>query len=226
MSIYTLASIGLIACFVCQSIGFGQTILFEDTFDNELSNKWEMVGLEREDYRIQEGALELRLKRVSANQHAPMLKVNLPFSTEDSVVASVEVKVIGEPLPRGAMAGLCLTDQDGAAFTVRKTNVDGFFLLAPGEVDFIGNEGQEGDPGKYTVKYWPADESFGPLRVLVRGHYAYFQVGPSVEGSFKSFFHSAIRESDKGMGFGITAVGSNDDSEQWVRFDNFRVTKQ
>lgn len=85
----------------------------------------------------------------------PLLKGNLPFSPADSVVASVDVAVIGESLPRGAMAGLCLTNPDGAEFTVHKMNVDGYFVLAPDEADFIGTPGQEGDPGKYTVKYWP-----------------------------------------------------------------------
>ena len=39
---------------------------------------------------------------------------------------SVEVTPIGEPLRRGELAGLCLTDNDGAVFTVRKTNIDGY----------------------------------------------------------------------------------------------------
>lgn len=225
MSTRTLAILGGLAWFAWQSTGQGQTVLFEDTFENGLSDKWEVVGLEREDYRVREGAVELRVKQVGTNERRPLLKVNLPFSTADTVVASVDVKVIGKPLPRGAMAGLCLTDQEGAVFTVRKTNIDGYFVLAPGEVDFIGEPGQEGDPGKYTVKYWPADESFGPLRVVVRGHYAHFQVGPSKADEYKTFFHSAISESAKGMGFGLTASGSTGNSEYWVRFDNFRVTK-
>mgnify|MGYP000881343462 FL=1 len=224
LSAMALAAIGLVACFAWPSAGHGQTVLFEDTFDKELSDKWEVVGLERADYRVRDGALELRLKQLGTKDRWPLLRVNLPFSTADTVVASVDVKVIGEPLPRGAMAALCLSDQDGAVFTVRKTNLDGRFVLAPGEVEFIGNPGQEGDPGKYTVKYWPADESFGPLRVIVRGHYAHFQVGPSETGDYKTFFHSAIGESDKGMGFGLTVIGNAGDGEHWARFDNFRVT--
>ena len=94
-----------------------------------------------------------------------------------------------------------------------------------GEVDFIGKPGQEGDPGKYTVKYWPADESFGPLRIVVRGSYTHFQVGPSAAGEYKTFFHSAIEESKTGLGFGLTATSQTGDGDRWVRFDNFRVTK-
>lgn len=225
MSINTLATVGLIACLAWQSRCHGQDLLFEDTFDNELSDKWQVVGLNREDYRVREGALELRVKRLDADQPRPMLKVDLPFSTADTVIASVDVTVIGESLHRGELAGLCLLDPRGVAFTARKTNIDGHFVLAPGEVDFTGKPGQEGDPGKYTVKYWPADESFGPLRIIVRGHYAHFQAGPSADSEYKTFFHSAIRESDEGMGFGVTVTGGAGDGDRWVRFDNFRVTK-
>jgi hypothetical protein len=154
------------------------------------------------------------------------VKVDLPFTTEGTVEASVEVSVAGEPLRRGEFAGLCLADQDGPVFTARKTNIDGYYVFAPGEVEFIGQPGQEGDPGRYTVKYWPADEAAGALRVIVRGHYAYFQVGPSADGRYKTFFHSAVHESDKGLGFGLRAAGGTGDGERWVRFDNFRVTKR
>jgi hypothetical protein len=92
-------------------------------------------------------------------------------------------------------------------------------------VGFIGTPGQEGDPGKYTVKYWPADEAFGPLRIIVRGHYAHFQVGPSSDGNYRTFFHSAIRKADEGLGFGIFATGESEGGPRWVRFDNFRVVK-
>lgn len=206
-----------------------QELLFEDRFETELSDKWEFVGLDRQDVRVREGALEIRLETATDPKSPRLLKVNLPFSTSESVVASVDVTVIGEPLPRGAMAGLCLTASEGPEFTVRKTNIDGFFVFAPGEVEFIGKEGGEGDPGKYTVKYWPADESFGPLRVIVRGDYAHFQVGPSKEGGYKNLFHSAITPSAQGMGFGLTVVASKDFEpvgEPWVRFDNFHVTRR
>lgn len=214
-----------LVCAAALSNCYGQTVLFEETFDAELSDKWQISGLDREDYRIRDGALELRLK---ADQEGarPGLKVDLPFTTEGTVVASVEMTVVGEPLKRGEFAGLCLTDESGAVFTVRKTNIDGYFVFSPGEVEFIGDPGEEGDPAHYTVKYWPAAESAGPLRIIVRGHYAHFQVGPSKEGKYRTFFHSAIHEAREGLGFGLRVAGRSGDGERWVRFDNFRVTRQ
>jgi hypothetical protein len=109
--------------------------------------------------------------------------------------------------------------------TGRVTNIDGYQVLAPGQPEFIGRPGQESDPGKYTVKYWPADKALGPLRIVVRGHYAHFQVGPATDGKYLTFFHSALQRSDEGLGFGLVASGEAAAGDRWVRFDNFRVTK-
>ncbi|MCU0960798.1 MAG: hypothetical protein MUF48_11900 [Pirellulaceae bacterium] len=218
--------LGLMACLAWPSHSRGQEVLFEDTFDTALSDKWKIVGLQPEDYRVRDGALELRVKPLATQEPWPMLSVDLPFTTADSVVASVEVSVVGQRLQRGEFAGLCLLDPDGVSFMARKTNIDGYFVLAPGKADFIGEPGQEGEPGKYTVTYWPADESFGPLRILVRGNYAHFQAGPSATGKYRTFFHSAIRPSKEGLGFGLLAAGGTGDAERWVRFDKFRVVRQ
>jgi hypothetical protein len=223
----TLSVIAALSCAAALSDCYAQSVLFEDTFDGELSEKWQISGLDREDYRVRDGALEVRVKpdvKPDQGKRRPFLKVDLPFTTDDTVVASVEVTVVGEPLKRGEFAGLCLTDPSGPEFTVRKTNIDGYFVFAPGEPEFIGQPGQEGDPINYAVKYWPAAESAGPLRIIVRGDYAYFQVGPSDEGKYRTIFHSAIQESGEGLGFGLMAAGYEGDGERWVRFDNFRVT--
>jgi len=219
-----LTTIALLACLSCLSNGYGQTVLFEDSFDDDLSDRWQVVGLDPDDYRVLNGALEVRIKPVPPDQPSPLLKVNLPFTTADTVIASVDVTVVGDPLERGELAGICLTSPNGAVFTASKTNIDGYFVLSPGEPDFIGQPGEEGDPGQYTVKYWPADEAFGPLKIVVRGHYAYFQVGPSSDGEYRTFFHSAIQEANEGLGFGLCVNGATGDGQRWVRFDNFRVT--
>jgi hypothetical protein len=220
----TLSVIAALSCAASFSDCHAETVLFEETFDAELSDKWQISGLDRGDYRVRDGGLEVRIKP-DEERARPALRVDLPFTTEDTVVASVEVTVVGEPLKRGEFAGLCLTDESGAVFTVRKTNIDGYFVFAPGEVEFIGKPGQEGDPAYYTVKYWPAAASAGPLRIIVRGQYAHFQVGPSEDGKYRTLFHSAIHESRKGLGFGLRAAGRSGDGERWVRFDNFRVTR-
>lgn len=124
-----LAVTAFVLCLAWLPNGYAQTVLFEDTFDGALSDKWQIIGLDREDYRVRDGALELRVTPDPKKQPQPMLKVDLPFTTAETVEASVEVTMVGEQLQRGESAGLCLTDKDGAVFTARKTNIDGYFVL-------------------------------------------------------------------------------------------------
>lgn len=225
MKLRILPSIALLVGVVCSGQCLGQELLFEDTFDEQLSDKWQVEGLSKDDYRIRDGGLEIRVQPDKRGQATPRLKVDLPFTTADTVTASVEVTVVDQPLERGEYAALYLTDKDGLSFSGKKKNIDGYFLFSPGHVDFIGKEGEEGDPGKYTVKYWPADPAAGPIRIIVRGQYAHFQVGPSADGKYMTFFHSAIREARTGLGFALMAAGGSGDAARWVRFDNFRVNK-
>ncbi|MCA8986335.1 MAG: hypothetical protein KDA78_01755 [Planctomycetaceae bacterium] len=225
----TLFSVSMITCILFLAVNsshcFSEEVLFADSFDQGLSERWELVGLSPEDYRIREGGLEIRIRKPTAEHAIPMLKVKLPFSTRQSVIATVEVTVDGQPLQQGDSAGVCLTYQDRCLFSARKENHHGYWILSPGQVEFIGRPGEEGNPGKYTVRYWPADEEFGPLRIVVRQEYAYFQVGPSKKKEFKTFFHSAITSHSADLGFGLFATGNNDKVERWVRFDHFEVTR-
>lgn len=221
----TIVTICLMGCFSPFPECFAEEVLFEDNFDKGLSDKWQVVGLDQNDYRVRAGALEIRLKPSQPRQPQPMLKVALPFGTADSVRASVDIDVEDATLEHGERAGVSLNDREGISFTGRVTNIDGFVVLAPGRNEFIGKPGEEGEPGKYTVTYWPADRDFGPLNILVRGHYAHFQVGPSKSGEYKNFLHSAVQKASEGLGFGLFAIGSSEEAERWVRFDNFRVIK-
>src|SRR5687768_7607023 len=104
-----LATMAILVSMTGLSNCHGQDVLFEDAFDEELSAEWQAVGLDPEDYRVVDGALEVRVKPVAAGEPSPMLKVNLPFTTDETVIASVDVTVVGDPLERGELAGLCLT---------------------------------------------------------------------------------------------------------------------
>lgn len=203
-----------------------EDVLFEDSFDDGLSNKWQVVGLKKEDYRIRNGGLELRVQPGKQTSETPMLKVTLPFTSADIVTASVEVTILDPFTETAEFAGLFLTDESGVEFGGKKQRLEGGQLVfAPGNYEFIGKPGEEGDPARYTIKYWPATPDAGPLRVIVRSNSAYFQVGPSSEGKYLSFFHSAIRTDEKERGFSLVAAGGPVESVHWVRFDNFRVSK-
>jgi len=206
-------------------VGLAEDVLFRDDFDDGLSSKWQAVGLRKEDYRIREGGLELRVQPGKLRRDTPMLKVVLPITSSDTVIASVEVTILDEFTEPEEFVGLFFTDERGMDFGGQKQLIRGRLVFSPGKYDFIGKPGEEGDPAKYAVKYWPADNDAGPLRIIVREHYAHFQVGPSSEGKYLNLFQSAIGENQKERGFSLVAAGGPSDAVHWVRFDTFRVTR-
>ncbi len=203
----------------------GEDVLFEDNFDGALSPKWQAVGLAKDDYRIRDSGLEIRVQPGRRTRDTPMLLVLLPFKTSESVIASVEVTPLDQFTSPDESAGLFLTDADTREFGAEKRNLDGHLVFSPGNDEFIGEEGEEGDPQQYALKFWPANEVDGPLRIIVREHYAHFQVGPSRKGKYLNFFHSALRENEPKRGFCLSASGGPSDRDHWVRFDNFRVIR-
>lgn len=199
--------------------------LFEDKFDRGLSPKWTVVGLKREDYRLKNGGLEMRVQPGKSTKETPMLMVLLPFKTSESVTASVEVTVLDHFTEPAESAGLFLTDEHGGEFSALKMNVNGHLVFSPPQVEFIGKEGTEGDPQQYSLRFWPANDELGALRILVRDGYGYFQIGPSAQGKYLNAFHSALRPNVSKRGFALSAYGGPSDQEHWVRFDNFRVVR-
>lgn len=215
----------VVACLFWPPLCLAENVLFEDSFEDGLSSKWQAVGLKKEDYRIRDGGLELRVQPGKLTRDTPMLKVTLPFTSSGIVVASVDVTILDRFTEPAEFAGLFLTAERGVEFGGKKQRMDGHLVFSPGNVEFIGKPGEEGDPAKYTLKYWPADQNAGPLRIIVRNHYAHFQIGPSSDGKYLNFFHSAIRKNEKERGFSLAAAGGPDDAVHWVRFDNFRVSE-
>ncbi len=203
----------------------GEDVLFEDNFDGTLSPEWQAFGLTKDDYRIRDGGLEMRVQPGRRTGDTPMLMVLLPFNTSETVTASVEVTPLDRFTEPDESAGLFLTDADSREFGAEKRNLNGHLVFSPGNVEFIGEEGEEGDPQQYALKFWPANEDYGPLRIIVRGHYGHFQVGPSRKGKYLNFFHSALRENEPKRGFCLSASGGPSDRDHWVRFDNFRVIR-
>lgn len=205
--------------------GLAEEVLFEDTFDGQLSPEWKTVGLSEDDYRIRDGALELRVHPGKMTRSTPMLMVTIPFHATENVRASVELTLIDPFTELGESAGLYLTGEDHREFGATKKNINGHLVFSPGEVQFIGQPGTEGDPQQYALKFWPAQDAFGLLSIIVSDGYAYFRVGPSASGEYLNFFNSAVRPDEPKRGFCLSASGAPSQGEHWVRFDNFRVVR-
>lgn len=222
-----LIVVGFVVVVAVRNVVAGDEVLFEDNFDKGLSPKWSVVGLKKDDYRIKNGALEMRVQPTKAGKTTPVLSLQLPFATSETVVASVDLTALDPFTERGETAGLYLLDEDRPEFEAEKTNVSGYFVFSPPELVFIGKKGTEEEARRrdFAVKFWPANDELGAIRIIVRGHQGYFQVGPSREGQYLTLFERALNRDSNKRGFALSAYGGPSDKEHWVRFDNFRVVR-
>ena len=203
-----------------------EPVLFEDNFNGGMSEQWQIVGLSSDDYRIKDGGLEVRVQSHTYTRESPMIKVILPFTSSNSVIASVDVEILDKFTASDEMVGMFLLDESGREFSATKARIDRKLVFAPPAVNFIGETGHEDDFSNYAYTYHPASEKSETLRIILRSHYAYFQVGPNDNGKYQNFFYSAIRKNSKERGFCLCATGAPEGAEHWVRFDNFRVTQK
>jgi hypothetical protein len=206
-----------------KSLFAAEEVLFEDQFKKGLSDQWKIVGLEKEDYRIKNGGLEIRVAPGPQNRATPRVNIILPFNAASSVVASVKITLLDEFTEENEFAGLFLIDEQSAEFAAKKERIGDRVVFAPGHYEFQGKKGEEGDPKKYKVQYSPATKNAGAIRIIVNQGYAYFQVGPSKEDKYQTFFHSAIRKKTKERGFALMAGGAPKEKAHWVRFEDFKV---
>jgi hypothetical protein len=215
-----------IACVaLVSSQSFAEEVLFEDNFERGLSAKWNVVGLKKSDYRVGDGCLEMRVQSGAWSDKTPHIRVVLPFTTRETVTVSVKVTPMNKFTNEGEFAGVGLLDETGSEFTVKKQLVGEKLVYSPGRYIFKGKDGEEGDPGKYEIKYTEVSDEAGPLRILSDRGYGYFQVGPSPKDEYLNFFHSALREEKKERGIYLIAVGAPKDAEHWVRFEAVRVSR-
>ena len=217
-----MAALGLV---LGTARSFGEDVLFEDTFKDGLSKKWEAVGLDKKDYRVKDGGLEMRVQNGELKKGAPLLKVILPFTTADTVTVSVNVTLLDEFTADKEFAGVELFTDGSPEFAAKKERVNGKLVFAPGKYTFRGKKGEEGDVEKYAVTYTEATKDAGPLRIVADRGIGFFMVGPSAKGEYKTFFHSAFQKDVKERGFCLMAAAAPDKAVHWVRFTDFKVVK-
>lgn len=200
-------------------------VVFADDLDPGLSSEWNIASIPIEDYRLRDGALELRVQPGMLSDKTPMVSITFPHKATDVLIAPVDIAPLDPFSEQSESAGFCLASDRKTETGTRKQFIDGQLVLSPPQPEFIGQPGEEGDPEKYALRFWPATKESGPLRVIVRDDVAYAQTGPSGEGNDVNLYHAALVKNPKQRGFALLATGGPVSKAHWVRFDNVRVVR-
>ena len=122
-------SLAIVVCWTppCRS----DEVIFSDDFEHGLSSLWSVSELDKNDYRIRDGGLDIRVQRGKLADHIPMMKVTLPVQSTDVLIASVDVTILDRFTEPCEFAGLFLTADGKVEFGGRKQYVDGHMLFSP-----------------------------------------------------------------------------------------------
>ena len=222
------ATFATLVVIVLSSVGqcaLSEDVLFEDNFKNGLSDKWQIIGLEKSDYRVRDGGLEMRVQPKSTGKEAPRLQFLMPLPPEDYVIASVKVTVLDKFTEDRECAGIQLLDESGDVFFGYQQQIDGKLVYSPGKPIFKGQPGERGDGSKYEIQHTAVTEEAGPLEIVSRPGLGYFRVGPSADAKYVQFFFSAIREAKSKRGIALIALGAPEGTAHRVLFENVRFAK-
>ncbi len=121
MLLRILGTMALLTGLVSTSVCRGEELLFEDLFDNGLSPQWKLEGLKKEDYRIRDGGLELRVQPGRPTPKPSRLWVPLAFTTADTVIATVEITPLNAFSEPNEFAQLMLLSDGSPSFSAKKT---------------------------------------------------------------------------------------------------------
>ena len=180
-------------------------VIFEDAFTDRLDNGWTILREDRSAWRINDGALEIRVQPGDANAVRNALLRPAPDRSEGKLAIEVTVSNPTHPTNQWEQAGLTWYHDDKPALKLVKELVDGKILIVPGHIPFDGNAVQ--------------------LRWLIDDDTWTAQYRADAKGEFKTAATGKLPPAAKSDRISIQCYHGPPDAEHWIRFDDFRILR-
>ena len=188
----------------CSGAAVNEEVVFSEKFQDELAEGWHWLREQPEDWRLQDGGLELRARPGDAHTVTTALLHPAPSLAEGPLIFEVTVTFLDELTEQFEQAGLTWYDDGEPVFKLVHELVDGEMMIIPGRAL---TESQ-------TVT----------LRLLVsEGHY---------EAQYREEGEEAFHTVDAGelstgtdSHISLLTYHGPEDAEHWVRFTDFRVLR-
>lgn len=180
----------------------GETVVFEERFDAAPAAPWRWLRAEATDWRMQEGAIEIRLRPGDANTVRNALVRPVPETLRGEAVFEVTIRNLRVPTQQYEQAGLTWYNDGKPVFKLVKERVDGQLMIIPGRKPMT-NE---------TVQ----------LRLVVSGRHWTAQFRPDARGEFQTAAAGELPPPAKDE-ISLQGYHGPADAEHWIRFDDFRI---
>jgi len=189
---------------IIEGLSDRQTVVFEDSFDGGLDEGWSWLRENPSAWRIRGGALEIRNEPGAANNVKNALLRPAPNRSSSKFAIDVTVQNNTVPTQQYEQAGITWYNDGKPVFKLVKELVDGQLMIIPGRK--------------------PMTSEMVQLRLIVTKDSFVAQYRPNCEGDFQTAETGKL-PAPKNDQVSIQCYHGPADTEHWILFDNFRISK-
>ncbi len=179
-----------------------QRILFQDTFDDQLGDGWTWLREQKDDWRIKDGALEIRVQPGKANTVTNALLRRAPDRTQTKFAVELTVTFTTDPIQQYEQGGITWYHDSKPVFKLVHEHIDGSNWIIPGKK--------------------PAPQRTVQLRLIVDGTAWTAQYREDLRGEFLTAATGTLPPAGDDQ-ISIQCYDGPSAVEHWIRFDDFRV---
>ncbi len=177
-------------------------VLFEDQFDGKLADGWTWLRENPKNWRIRQGALEIRVEPGAGHDVKNALLRKAPDRSAGKIAIEVTVTFTATPTRQFEQAGITWYQGGTPRFKLVHELVDGQLMIIPGRA--------------------PAPQKTVDLRLVFEGPQYTAQFRPEGQASFQTVATGTLPlAADEQVS--IQCYHGPPDEEHWIRFDNFRI---
>jgi hypothetical protein len=177
-------------------------VLFEDTFDKQLGDGWTWIREDKDTWRIQDGALEIRVEPGDANTVKNALVRQAPDRSKQKFAVEVTITFTSDPTKQFEQGGITWYHDDKPVFKLVHERIDGDLWIIPGRK--------------------PARQKTVQFRLIVDGENWTAQFREDLQGEFQTAEQGKLPPPGKDM-LSLQCYQGPPDAIHWIRFDDFRI---
>ncbi len=184
--------------------GAEQRVLFEDTFDEKLGDGWTWLRENTDNWRIRNGALEIRVEPGKANTVKNALVRQAPDRSKTKFAVEVTMTFNSDPTKQYEQGGITWYHQKKPVFKLVHEHIDGKNWIIPGRK--------------------PAPSKTVQLRLVVDNTKWTAQFREDCQGEFQTAATGKLPPPGDDQ-LSIQCYDGPPNVDHWIRFDEFRIVE-
>ena len=199
-----LAAMVAVAVLVPAARGDEGEVVFEDRFEGKLAAGWSWLREDSDDWRIADGALEIRARPGNAQTVRNALVRDVPWDAGERLAFEVTVTFTSPLTQQYEQAGLTWYHEGKPVFKIVHELIDGRIVVIPNHV--------------------PTERETVRLRLVVEGNRYRAQFREESEEEYRTVAEGELPVGEDDQ-ISIQTYHGPADADHWMRFRDFRILR-